>query len=133
MFPSRALATIALIAAATFFCGCYPQRAYHHGKHSADFAAISQWMSGRGFQTKSWQTGRLIGSGSTDHYPDYQWYRGTYISNCAGNILVSISDKDELRVNAFYDGCSEHEKVSEVALPDMVRGIERFYREYKAH
>jgi hypothetical protein len=132
MFPLRSLAVIALIAVATLFYGCYPRLAYHHGKHSADFAAISRWMNERGFHPKSWQKGSLIGSGSTEHYPDYAWYRGTYISNCAGNILISISEKDELQVNAFQDGCPEYAKVDEVALPDMVRGIERFYREYKA-
>jgi len=132
MLASQFSALLLVFVGSMLCCGCYPRLAYHHGKHDADFVAISQWMSQHGFQAKSWEKQYVIGSGTTAHHPDYQWYRGTYISKCTGNVLVSISAKDELQVDAFYDGCPDYKTVSEVALPDLVRGIERFYRGYKA-
>lgn len=90
-------------------------------------------MEQHGFQPRDFEKRWIVGSNSglLDYYSDYRWFRGVYTNGCTGNVQISLSEKDEIRVNTYWDPCPDHEVVSKVCIPELVKGIEKFYADYK--
>jgi hypothetical protein len=128
----RSTGCILLICAFGLLESCsYQTRGYNYGTHEDDFRVLSDWVSKHGFPRQEYVRQWVVRGGDPGHFADYQWYRGEYTDSCMGNVRISLSEKDEIEVNAFYDGCSGYKTVEDVCIPELVKGIEKFYAQQK--